>query len=141
MDFYDKHSTFHMEVIQSISPIKEKANQPEFINMAVVNGQEVAFLGDKKIEDNYDELHHKFIRVDKMTIPEGATLVNIDALMEQLPEPNDLIPEDDSAIDTTVEGFFHKGKLKSNVILNVCGMVSEQHHLNKNIHRCENLRE
>lgn len=140
MDFYDKHSVIHMDVIQSINPIKEKPNQPEFINMAVVNGQEVAFLGDKSMEDNYDQLRYKFMRVDRMTIPEGASLVNIDVLMEQLPEPNNLFPENDKAIDTDVEDFFHKGKLKQNVILKVCGMVSEQHHLNMNIHQCENLR-
>jgi len=131
--FHDKHSSLQMDIIQSIEPIKKRPDQPDFINMTSVNGQEVAFLGDSNIEKEYEQFLYKFIRIDRMVIPAFARMVNIDSLEDQL-----LDARSTSAIDTSIRDFFYEGKLESTVTLNVCGMLQDSYHPNMNIHPCEN---
>jgi len=131
--FYDKYSLVQHEIIQTIDSIEEREDQPNFIKMMSINGQTVAFLGDTNIKEEQEKFLNKFIRVDRMVIPEFARMINPDILQQQISTGGE-----DSMIITAAKGFFYDGQLDDNVILNVGGLVYREAYANISIHPCDN---
>ncbi len=132
-NFYEKYAYVDKQVIHSIDALERVPGQPGFIHMALVNNQVVAFLGEP-VED-YSQYLNRFIRTDNMLIPEFARMVNIETLKKQLKKSK---KGDKTAIFTAEKEFFYEGQLDSNVLINICGMISNKHYPNMNIHPCEN---
>lgn len=131
MNFYEKHTLFHRIRIQSVERIYPREGQPSFINFLSINGEEVAFLGTPIKEP--DQLLNKFIRVDRMVIPEFARMLRPKALINRLASGKD-------AIEINDDTDFYEGRLEHGVILNVAGMLTECIEHKKHFHACHNYR-
>lgn len=130
-NFYQQHSLFTLERIKHVERIKRRPKQPKFIEMFSINHRPVAFLGPKIA--NEDDLLEKFIRVDRMVIPEFARMVKSDFLLNEINSN-----QDNKAVDTNVDGLFYSGKLKDSILLDVCGELNTTTFKDLHFHNCDN---
>lgn len=130
-DFYQEQSFFTLECINTVDEFVRRENQPSFIQMFMINGKKVAFMGEKPVDE--DTLHGKFIRINKTVIPEAAHLVNTKVLREQLQNNRNARP-----IDTNTPGFFIGHKVQTNIIMNVCSYLDTHTYHEMHFHACKN---
>ncbi|MEL6944808.1 MAG: hypothetical protein AAFO82_19290, partial [Bacteroidota bacterium] len=107
--------------------------QPNFIHSAIINGRQIAFLGEKPFTQ--EDLHNKFIRTNKMVIPAGAQMVNPDSLRKKIKSSQSTVALD---MNTEEEKLFWGEPLKDTILLDVCGKLSETAYKNIHFHHCEN---
>lgn len=135
-NFFQKHSVLSTAQVQNLDKIQKRLEQPDFIEMLSIDGQEVAFLGPAIVDE--DRLSGNYLRVDKMVIPEYAQMVVAEELYNLLSQPGYL---NKKPIDMAIYGskLLYKGKVEKSVLLNVCGMVYSQSQEARNFHACENV--
>lgn len=129
--FYEMHSVIAHELIVTMQVIPRAEEQPDFVHQAIINGRLITFLGKEALPK--DILLGKFIRTNKIVIPEGARMVNTDTLRTKLKttyQPFDMEEED-----------FLGQPLTETIMFEVChDLVSTNPPVNK-IHICENHNE
>ncbi len=131
-DFYPNHSLQPINKINKPKALLGEGQQPKFIQFLSVGQIEpIAFLGEEKIDTA--KLADKFIRVDRMVIPEAAQLVNPDVLEKIVRKK-----KSKKAIDINTKGLLYEGKMQQGVLLNVSGMVLNEAYTNMSFHPCDN---
>ncbi len=131
-NFYPNHSLQPIKKINNPKTLLGEGRQPEFIQFLSIGQKEpVAFLGQKGIDAA--KLAGKFIRIDRMVIPEAARLVNPD-ILEKIVRKK----KDNKAIDINTKGLLYKDQIQQGVLLNVSGMVENETYTKMSFHPCDN---
>ena len=131
-NFYPNHSLQPINKINNPKTLLGEGKQPEFIQFLSIGQKEpIAFLGEEEIDTT--KLAGKFIRIDRMVIPESARLVNPDILANIVSKT-----KDKKAIDINTRGLLYKGNMQQGVLLNVSGMVENEAYTKMSFHACDN---
>ncbi len=131
-NFYPNHSLQPIQKINKPKALLGQGQQPDFIQfLSIGQSEPVAFLGEEKIDTA--KLAGKFIRIDRMVIPEAARLVNPDILAKIISKK-----KDNKAIDINTKDLLYKEKMQQGVLLNVSGMVENEAYTNMSFHPCDN---
>lgn len=136
-DFYSTYSTKRIIRIKDLKKLANGHDTPDYISPITIEGQNTErglFVLGKQAWENSD-LDEKFMRIDRMFIPDKARMVNPDILKSIV--KNGSKGEKSKAIDPNIEGLLYKGEIKKGVLLDVCGMVKPKEFSNMPIHSCE----
>lgn len=131
--FYKKHTMLRPERINSANKILQGPldGQPDFIHFYTINGEKVAFLGNAPLAA--EDLHNKFIRTNKMVLPEGARMVNPTKLKKLIKKSKKGLP-----YDMSDDNLFWGEALEDTILLNVCGEVKVSDFKALHFHNCKN---
>ena len=104
------------------------------ISLEGVNPERGLFvLGKQAWKDS--DLNEKFMRIDRMFIPDKARMVNPDILRDIVKSRSkDKISK---AIDLNTKGLLYQDEIKKGVLLDVCGMVKTKEFTDIPIRACE----
>lgn len=104
------------------------------ISLEGVNPERGLFvLGKQAWKDS--DLNEKFMRIDRMFIPDKARMVNPDILRDIVKSRSK--DKKNRAIDLNTKGLLYQDEIKKGVLLDICGMIKTKEFTNMPIHSCE----